>query len=125
MSLLLKCAMLSRFLFKKCLGSIVDPIKNAINAIINVIVKLWDNLFKDNIKKPANKKRTINGLKIWLFRILFLFRKFRKFSSGYNFLKKLFTHWSSINPKIEKMVVNKKDLWNSSLILFIIEVKVG
>lgn len=124
MSLLLKWGIFSQLLFKKCLGRINDPIKNAINATANVIVRLADNLFSDNKRKRANKKRTIKGLKRWFFKILFLFRMLKKFSLGYSFLKKLLTHWFSINPKIEKIVVNKKDLWNSSLILFIAEVKV-
>ena len=57
------------------------------NAISNVIVKLWDNLFMESNRKIANKNRTINGLKTWFFKMLFLFRKFKKFSGGYNFLK--------------------------------------
>jgi len=61
--------MFSGLLFKKYLGRIVDPIINAINAIINVIVKLGDNLFKDNNKNTANKKITISGLNKWFFKI--------------------------------------------------------
>ena len=95
---------------RKYLGRIADPIKNAVNAIINVIVRLWDSLFNESNRNPANKKITISGLKMWFFKMLFLFRKLKKFSPGYNFLKKLLTHWFSINSKIVKMVVNKKDL---------------
>ena len=64
MSLLLKYAILSKFSFKKYFGIIVEPIKNATNAITNVIARLWDNLFNDNNRNAANKNRTINGLKI-------------------------------------------------------------
>lgn len=38
------------------------------------------------------------------------FKKLKKFSPGYNPLKKLLTHWFSIKYKIEKIVMNKKDL---------------
>ena len=82
-----KCTIFSVLLFKKYLGSIVDPIKKARNAIISVNVRLWDKLFNESNRKIANKKITIKGLNIWFFKILFLFRKFRKFSLGYNFLK--------------------------------------
>ena len=109
-SFLSKCKMFSMPSLRKYLGRIADPIKKAVNAIINVIVRLWDSLFKESNKNPANRKMTISGLKMWFFKMLFLFKKPRKFSPGYNFLKKLLTHCVSINSKIVKMVVNKKDL---------------
>ena len=37
-------------LFKKYLGSIADPIKNAINAIANVIAKLAETALIDSIR---------------------------------------------------------------------------
>lgn len=77
----------SKFLFKRCLGRIADPIKNATNPIINVITKLGDGVFIDKIKKNENNTKTINGLKRWLFNILLLLMMFKKFSSGYNLLK--------------------------------------
>ena len=45
------------------LGRIVDPIKNAMYPISNVVTKLNDGLFRDNNKKIENSNRTINGLK--------------------------------------------------------------
>ena len=87
MSLLLKCTMFSRLLFRKYLGRTAEPIKNARNAIISVSVRLADSLFSDSRRKIANKKITIKGLKMWFLKILFPFRKFRKFSPGYNPLK--------------------------------------
>lgn len=110
MSSTLNRIILSVFLFKRNLGSIDEPIKNATNAIINVIVKLFESVFSDNSKKAENRNITINGLNIWFFNILFLFKKLKKFALGYNPLKKLFTHWSSINAKTVKIKVNKKDL---------------
>lgn len=64
MSFLLKCMMFSQLSFRKCLGRIADPIKNAINAMSKVIVKLWEGVFSDSMRNPANRKITINGLKI-------------------------------------------------------------
>ena len=87
MSLLLKCTIFSRLLFRKYLGRIVEPIKKAINAIISVTVRLGDSIFNDSNRKMANKKITIKGLNMWLLKILFRFRKLRKFSPGYNPLK--------------------------------------
>jgi hypothetical protein len=65
-----------------CLGIIADPIKNPTNAIISVMTKLVDGGLSDSIRNIANKKSTINGLNMCSFRMMFLFRKFRKFSSG-------------------------------------------
>lgn len=110
--------------FKKYLGITADPIKNPAKANINVMARLVETEFKASNRNIAKIKSTIKGLKMWFLSILFLFKKFKKFSLGYNFLKKLFTHWPSINPKMVKMIVNKKDLRNSSLTLFISEVKV-
>ena len=76
----------------------------------NVIAKLCDGELMDRSKNIANRRRTINGLKIWFFKIEFLFKNPKKFSPGYNFLKQLLTHWFSMNSKIEKIVVNKNDL---------------
>lgn len=73
--------------FKKNLGNIVEPMKNAINPIAIVNVKLGDNEFRDNNKNIEKRRITINGLKIWFFRMLLLFKKLKKFSLGYNFLK--------------------------------------
>ena len=50
------------FLFRNLLGIIVDPIKNAINPMSNVITKLVEGLFIDKIKKNENNTITINGL---------------------------------------------------------------
>lgn len=77
----------SKFLFKRCLGSIADPIKNATNPIINVITKLGEGVLIDKIKKNENNTNTINGLKRWFFNILLLLMMFKKFSSGYKLLK--------------------------------------
>lgn len=104
--------------FKKNLGKILAPMKKNTKAIIRVMVKLYEILLKDNAKNAEKIINTINGLKIWFFMIELFFKKLKKFSPGYNPLKKLLTHWSSIKYKIEKIVVNKKDLWNSSLIIF-------
>ena len=73
--------------FKKNLGSIADPIKNATNPIDIVNVKLGLSEFRDNSRNMENRKMTINGLNMWFFRMSFLFRKPKKFSLGYNFLK--------------------------------------
>lgn len=77
----------SKFLFKRCLGRIADPIKNATNPIINVITKLGEGVLIDKIKKNENNTNTINGLKRWFFNILLLLMMFKKFSSGYKLLK--------------------------------------
>ena len=122
MSFLSKVMVLIFLLFNMYLGSIADPIKNAIKAMARVITKLVEGAFSDKIKNIANNKSTINGLNKWFFKMFILFKSPKKFSSGYNPLKKLLTHCFSINAKIENIVVNKKDLWNSSLILFITEV---
>ena len=121
MSFLLKVKMLF-VSFKKNLGNTAAPIKKNKNAIISVIVKLFEIGLNDNAKNAAKTTRTINGLKTWFFKILFFFKKPKKFSLGYNPLKKLLTHWFSIKAKIENIVVNKKDLWNSSFIKFIKDV---
>lgn len=64
MSFLLKYKIFSQSLFIKYLGSIADPMKNAMNAIANVTVRLWDGAFRDSRRNPANRKITINGLKM-------------------------------------------------------------
>jgi hypothetical protein len=74
--------MFSRLLFKKYLGSSIDPIMNPANARNNVMTRLVEGLFMDKIKKRANKKSTINGLKICSFNMTFLLRKLKKFSLG-------------------------------------------
>ena len=63
MSFLLNWIMFSKFLFKKNLESKVDPIKNPMNARINVMTKLVEGLLMDKSKNNANKKSTIKGLK--------------------------------------------------------------
>ena len=87
MSFFLKLRIFPRLLFKKYFGKIADPMKNAINPIRIVITKLVDGGFSDNIKKIANRNKTINGLNRWFFKMLFLFKKLKKFSSGYKLLK--------------------------------------
>jgi hypothetical protein len=47
----------------KYLESKVDPIKNPMNARINVMTKLVEGLLMDKSKNNANKKSTIKGLK--------------------------------------------------------------
>ena len=79
-------------LFNKNFGITAAPIKKAINAIASVMNKLSETGFMDNDKNNAKTKRTISGLKICDLRITLLFRKFKKFSLGYNFLKKLLSH---------------------------------
>jgi hypothetical protein len=61
--------MLSKLLFRKYLDSNVDPIKNPANAKSKVMTKLLEGLFMDKSKNKANKKRTINGLKMCVFNI--------------------------------------------------------
>lgn len=73
--------------FKKSLGRNAHPMKNAINPIARVIVKLGVSEFKDNSRNIEKRNITIRGLKIWFFKMLFLFKKPKKFSLGYNFLK--------------------------------------
>jgi len=73
------------------LGIMVDPMKNAMNPISNVITKLVEGGLSDKIKNNANNKRTISGWKIYFFKMTFLFKKDKKFSLGYNPLKKLLT----------------------------------
>lgn len=87
MSSLLNWTMASVFPFKKNLGITVEPIKNAINAIAIVMVRLVVSEFNDRSRNIEKRKMTISGLKIWFFRILFLFKNDKKFSPGYNFLK--------------------------------------
>ena len=87
MSFFAKLRIFSRLLFKKYLGKIADPMKNAINPIRSVITKLVDGGVNVNIKKIANRTNTINGLNRWFFNISFLFKKFKKFSLGYKLLK--------------------------------------
>ena len=124
MSFLSNRMMFSVVLFKKYFGSKVDPMKNAANAMINVTTRLFDGAVIDRSRNNANRNSTISGWKRYSFSIMFLFKKLRKFSSGYNFLKKLSTHWPSINSRTEKINVNRRDLWNSSLILLIAVVNV-
>ena len=64
MSLLLNSTIFFKLLFKKYFGSIADPIKNPANARANVMHRLGEGLFIDKSKNNANKKSTINGLKI-------------------------------------------------------------
>ena len=64
MSFLSNLAMFFKSFFKRYLGMIADPMKNPTNARISVMAKLSEILFRDNSKKQANKKSTINGLKI-------------------------------------------------------------
>ena len=96
--------------FKKNLGNIAAPIKKNANAIISVSAKLIETEFRDNARNAAKTTRTTNGLNMWFFKTLLFFMKLKKFSSGYKLLKKLFTHWSSINAIIENIVVNRNDL---------------
>lgn len=51
-------------LFKKNLGSIAHPTKNATNPMANVIVRLRVKEFKDKSRNIENRKITINGLNI-------------------------------------------------------------
>ena len=53
MSLLSNLIRFSRLPFKKYLGRMVDPMKNATNARINVMNRLLETLFRDNIKQKA------------------------------------------------------------------------
>lgn len=69
-------------LFKKYLGNIAEPIKNAINAIASVIAKLAETAFIDNIKKTPNTISTIRGLNTCEFNILFFLINPKKFSPG-------------------------------------------
>ena len=87
----------------------MQPIMNPANAIIKVIAKLIEGELIDNSKKSENKNITIIGWKKYLFKIVILFRKLKKFSLGYKLIKKLLTHLSSINLKILKIKVNKND----------------
>ena len=64
MSSLLNWTMASVFPFKKNLGITVEPIKNAINAIAIVMVRLVVSEFKDSSKNIEKRKMTISGLKI-------------------------------------------------------------
>lgn len=110
MSFLLNRMIFSVALFKKNFGITAEPIKNATNPMAIVTVKLGVSVFNDSIRNIEKRKMTINGLKMWFFKMLFLFKKLKKSAPGYNFLKKLFTHWSSTNPRMANIVVNKKDL---------------
>ncbi len=58
-------------LFRKYLGNIEDPIKNAINAIANVIAKLVETALIDSIRNAPNTTSTISGLNTSEFNILF------------------------------------------------------
>lgn len=64
MSLLSNTTMFFRSPFKKYLGRIADPMKNATNAIIRVMNKLFETLLRDNSRKQANRRSTMRGLKI-------------------------------------------------------------
>ena len=64
MSLLSNSTIFFKLLFRKCLGSIADPIKNPANARINVMTRLSEGLLIDKSRNNANKKSTINGLNI-------------------------------------------------------------
>jgi hypothetical protein len=48
----------------------------------SVTARLAEGLLMDNNKNNANRKRTMRGLKMWFFRIAFLFKKPKKFSLG-------------------------------------------
>ena len=74
-----------------------------------LITRLKEGALIDKSKNKENKKSTIRGWKRYFFKITLLFRKLKKFSSGYNLEKKQLTHRFSKNPKIEKIKVNKKD----------------
>lgn len=50
--------------FKKNLGRTVHPMKNAINPIARVIVKLGVSEFRDNNRNIEKRKITIRGLKM-------------------------------------------------------------
>lgn len=62
-------------LFKKYLGSIADPIKNAINAIANVIAKLAETALVDSIRNAPNTTSTISGLNASEFNYFIFFNK--------------------------------------------------
>ena len=91
-------------------GMMVDAIKNAINPNSNVITRLVEGGFIDKSRNNANINKTINGWKRYSFRIMFLFKKLKKFSLGYKLTKTLLVQCFSRKPKIEKIIVNKKDL---------------
>lgn len=74
-------------LFSKNLGKTADPIKKKKKAIAIVMIRLVVSLFRDKIRNIANTRMTINGEKIYLLITLFLLRKPKKFSEGYNPLK--------------------------------------
>ena len=97
-------------LFSIFIGSISDPIKKAMNAMARVNARLPVTGFSESSKNTAKTRRTIRGLKMCDLSMVLLLKKFRKFSLGYKFIKKLLTHWFSINAKIEKIVVNSNDL---------------
>ena len=50
--------------FKKNLGMRVEPMRNEINAIAIVMVRLVVSEFKDSSKNIEKRKMTISGLKI-------------------------------------------------------------
>lgn len=87
MSFLSNWIMPFKSLFKKYLGRIAEPKKNPTNAMTNVMTKLVEGLLIDNSKNDANIKSTIKGLKICSFKIMFLFKRLKKFSLGYSLLK--------------------------------------
>lgn len=62
MSLLLKNIM-PFMSFMKNFGKIMAPIKNDMNAMIKVTVKLLEIGLNDNAKKAAKTIKTTNGLK--------------------------------------------------------------
>ena len=81
MSFLLKVMMFS-LSFKKYLGNIAAPMKKNKNPIINVSVNLKEIGLNDSDKNAAKTTRTMRGLKIWFFKILFFFKKLKKLSPG-------------------------------------------
>lgn len=104
-----------------------EPIKKLMNAIITVICKSLVTELMAKAKNKENTTKTIRGENISSFNILLLLRNDKKFSPGYNPLKKLFTHSSSMNPRILNIIVNNNESFNTFVIFpqkyFVIEYK--
>lgn len=64
MSSLLNLTAIFPLSLSKNLGSMVDPIKKAMNAIISVVAKLVVTEFIDSNRNMENNRITINGLKM-------------------------------------------------------------
>lgn len=62
MSSLLNGIIVSVVLFKKNLGNMEEPIKNATKPMINVMTKLNDGAFSDRSINIENRNITISGL---------------------------------------------------------------